>query len=112
MRSFRKNILSVQTVSPSRKEDGEKPVGGATLVKVSMDGAPYLRKVDLKTYRNYNELSAALETMFSSFTGGKFFNLTHVNSFNKGNITPLKVKIFFYVPIPRRHQLASCHIRG
>ncbi|KAF9618970.1 hypothetical protein IFM89_002965 [Coptis chinensis] len=36
-----------------------------------MDGAPYLRKVDLKTYSNYVELSTALEKMFSCFTIGQ-----------------------------------------
>lgn len=39
-------------------------------VKVSMDGAPYLRKVDLKIYKSYNDLSSALEKMFSCFTIG------------------------------------------
>jgi auxin-responsive protein IAA len=34
-------------------------------VKVSMDGAPYLRKVDLKMYSTYIDLSSALEKMFS-----------------------------------------------
>ncbi|CAN1841263.1 Auxin-induced protein 22B [Linum perenne] len=29
-----------------------------------MDGAPYLRKIDLKVYRGYPELLMALETMF------------------------------------------------
>jgi auxin-responsive protein IAA len=33
-----------------------------------MDGAPYLRKVDLKLYKSYQELSDALAKMFSSFT--------------------------------------------
>nr|AAP44407.1 auxin-induced protein 4 [Pinus taeda] len=33
-------------------------------VKVSMDGAPYLRKVDLKMYSTYHDLSSALENMF------------------------------------------------
>ncbi|KAE9611972.1 hypothetical protein Lal_00048949 [Lupinus albus] len=37
-------------------------------VKVSMDGAPYLRKVDLKLYNSYQELSDAVAKMFSSFT--------------------------------------------
>ncbi|CAN1289798.1 Auxin-responsive protein IAA8 [Linum perenne] len=37
-------------------------------VKVSMDGAPYLRKVDLRNYSAYKELSSALEKMFSCFT--------------------------------------------
>jgi auxin-responsive protein IAA len=45
---------------------------GCLYVKVSMDGAPYLRKVDLKMYNNYKELSLALEKMFSSFTVGEF----------------------------------------
>ncbi|CAN8270458.1 unnamed protein product [Cochlearia groenlandica] len=33
-------------------------------IKVSMDGAPYLRKIDLKTYKNYSELIKELENMF------------------------------------------------
>ncbi|CAM0875800.1 unnamed protein product [Alopecurus aequalis] len=52
VRSFRKNILAVQ----------------AALVKVSMDGAPYLRKVDIGACKSYQELSQALQKMFSSFT--------------------------------------------
>ena len=52
VRSFRRNMLA------------------AALVKVSMDGAPYLRKVDMGTYKSYQELSKALEKMFSSFTIG------------------------------------------
>ncbi|GFQ05940.1 auxin-responsive protein iaa8 [Phtheirospermum japonicum] len=40
-----------------------KPGPGALFVKVSMDGAPYLRKVDLRTYSTYQELSSALEKM-------------------------------------------------
>ncbi|KAH9612350.1 hypothetical protein KSS87_013367 [Heliosperma pusillum] len=35
------------------------------LVKVSMDGAPYLRKIDLKLYKGYNQLVMALEDMFN-----------------------------------------------
>ncbi|KAL0450094.1 UNVERIFIED_CONTAM: Auxin-responsive protein IAA9 [Sesamum latifolium] len=42
-----------------------------SFVKVSMDGAPYLRKVDLKTYSTYQELSSALEKMFSCFIIGQ-----------------------------------------
>ncbi|KAL5705540.1 Auxin-responsive protein iaa8 [Ranunculus cassubicifolius] len=36
-----------------------------------MDGAPYLRKVDLRTYTAYQDLSSALEKMFSCFTIGQ-----------------------------------------
>ncbi|KZV54366.1 hypothetical protein F511_03621 [Dorcoceras hygrometricum] len=38
-------------------------------VKVSMDGAPYLRKIDLSSYRNYLDLMKALETMFKCTIG-------------------------------------------
>lgn len=38
-------------------------------VKVSMDGAPYLRKIDLKMYKGYRELREALEAMFLGFSG-------------------------------------------
>jgi len=40
-------------------------------VKVSMDGALYLRKVDIKMYSSYEDLSAALEKMFSCFITGQ-----------------------------------------
>ncbi|KAJ0982417.1 hypothetical protein J5N97_010672 [Dioscorea zingiberensis] len=70
VRSYRKNIMAVQS-EKAAKEDGEKSGNGvAAFVKVSMDGAPYLRKVDLKMYNGYKELSLALEKMFSSFTIG------------------------------------------
>ena len=71
VRSSRKNILSVMK-GGGGKDDGKS--GGCAapaFVKVSMDGAPYLRKVDLRTYGSYQELSKALEKMFSSFTIGK-----------------------------------------
>ncbi|KAJ8458954.1 hypothetical protein OPV22_031880 [Ensete ventricosum] len=71
VRSFRKNILSVHS-DKGRKEEGEKSSSLAALVKVSMDGAPYLRKVDLKTHRSYQELFMALQKMFSSFTTGDY----------------------------------------
>lgn len=53
-------------------EEGEKGSSGAAFVKVCMDGAPYLRKVDLKMYKSYQELSDALGKMFSSFTMGMY----------------------------------------
>ncbi|KAM1932761.1 hypothetical protein ACFX15_017159 [Malus domestica] len=37
-------------------------------VKVSADGAPYLRKLDLEMYRSCQELLRALERMFPSLT--------------------------------------------
>ncbi|GFP80899.1 auxin-responsive protein iaa8 [Phtheirospermum japonicum] len=65
----RKNTLA--TTSKNNDEVDGKPGPGALFVKVSMDGAPYLRKVDLRTYSTYQELSSALEKMFSCFTLGQ-----------------------------------------
>ncbi|KAL8028765.1 hypothetical protein ABFX02_14G182100 [Erythranthe guttata] len=72
VRSFRKNILAVQKNSSSATTEADKSSGGvaAAFVKVSLDGAPYLRKVDLKMYTSYQQLSDALGKMFSSFTIG------------------------------------------
>ncbi|CAM8904814.1 unnamed protein product [Rhodiola kirilowii] len=68
VRSYRKNILT--TVQTSSSDDSDKASNSVAYVKVSMDGAPYLRKVDLKMYKSYHELSDELGKMFSSFTIG------------------------------------------
>jgi auxin-responsive protein IAA len=69
VRSFRKNIVNVQKSNNESEADKSTSGGGnGAFVKVSMDGAPYLRKVDLKLYKSYQELSDALAKMFSSFT--------------------------------------------
>lgn len=70
IRSYRKNSLA--TTSKNADEVDGKAGPGAIFVKVSMDGAPYLRKVDLNNYSRYQELSSALEKMFSCFTIGQF----------------------------------------
>ncbi|XP_061336872.1 auxin-responsive protein IAA9 [Gastrolobium bilobum] len=69
IRSFRKN--SMATTSKNNDEVDGKPGPAALFVKVSMDGAPYLRKVDLRSYTTYQELSSALEKMFSCFILGQ-----------------------------------------
>ncbi|XP_076884996.1 auxin-responsive protein IAA27-like [Bidens hawaiensis] len=68
IRSFRKNTMAVSHT----KNDDTKVGPGCLYVKVSMDGAPYLRKVDLGTYSSYLDLSSALEKMFSCFTIGQY----------------------------------------
>ncbi|KAK1265432.1 Auxin-responsive protein IAA8 [Acorus gramineus] len=70
IRSFRKQTMAMNNAKNNEDVDG-KSGSGCLYVKVSMDGAPYLRKVDLKTYANYKELSLALEKMFSCFTIGQ-----------------------------------------
>lgn len=51
VRSYRKNVLQ------------------ASYVKVSMDGAAYLRKIDLNVYKSYPQLLKALENMFKCSIG-------------------------------------------
>ncbi|PPE01228.1 hypothetical protein GOBAR_DD01722 [Gossypium barbadense] len=70
IRSFRKNSLASASKNTDEVDGKARP--GALFVKVSMDGAPYLRKVDLKNYTKYQELSSALEKMFSCFTIGQY----------------------------------------
>ncbi|XWS76318.1 hypothetical protein CRYUN_Cryun01aG0165700 [Craigia yunnanensis] len=60
IRSSRKNCLE------TKKNEVEE---AGMYVKVSVDGAPYLRKIDLKVYRNYPELLKALENMFKLTIG-------------------------------------------
>ncbi|XP_047147472.1 auxin-responsive protein IAA16-like [Vigna umbellata] len=102
VRSFRKNIVNnVQKGNNSSNKEGVKGGAsssssgntGAAFVKVSMDGAPYLRKVDLKVYKSYQELSDSLAKMFSSFTIDKcgsqgmkdFMNETKLIDFLNGS---------------------------
>ncbi|KAF4347941.1 hypothetical protein G4B88_003116 [Cannabis sativa] len=85
VRSYRKNIMAQKSSTVQQeKSDHQKTSisgggggaaapnnsGSGAFVKVCMDGAPYLRKVDLKMYESYQELSDALAKMFSSFTMG------------------------------------------
>ncbi|KAH6781425.1 indole-3-acetic acid inducible 14 [Perilla frutescens var. hirtella] len=51
VRSYRKNMMK-----------------SCKYVKVAVDGAPYLRKVDLEIYSSYQQLLAALEEMFTCLT--------------------------------------------
>ncbi|XP_075510269.1 auxin-responsive protein IAA27-like [Primulina tabacum] len=70
IRSFRKNTL---TSNLSKNGDVMGKSGsGCLYVKVSLDGAPYLRKIDLKIYGGYAEVSSALEKMFTCFTIGQY----------------------------------------
>lgn len=75
VRSFRKNMLAVKKSNVGEENEKSSSVSvspnpNASFVKVSMDGAPYLRKVDLKMYKSYRDLSDSLAKMFSSFTIG------------------------------------------
>ncbi|CAI0399686.1 unnamed protein product, partial [Linum tenue] len=68
--SGRAQVVGWPPIRSFRKNSHGKVGASALYVKVSMDGAPYLRKVDLRNYSAYKELSSALEKMFSCFTIG------------------------------------------
>lgn len=72
IRSFRKNTMSTTTNPKTNVKVEGSGSYICVYVKVSMDGAPYLRKVDLSTYATYADLSAALQSMFSCFTIGQY----------------------------------------
>jgi len=65
IRSFRKNSLQQQ------KKVEQQGDGSGTYLKVSMAGAPYLRKIDLKVYNSYPELLMALQNLFKCTFGKK-----------------------------------------
>ncbi|WVZ69294.1 hypothetical protein U9M48_018103 [Paspalum notatum var. saurae] len=74
VRNYRKNTLAAASASKSKAPaEGAAASGGGgpMYVKVSMDGAPYLRKVDIGMYSSYEDLSVALEKMFSCFIAGQ-----------------------------------------
>ncbi|KAF5762990.1 putative transcription factor interactor and regulator AUX-IAA family [Helianthus annuus] len=62
VRSYRKNIFQ-------GKKNDQAETGSGIYIKVSMDGAPYLRKVDLKVYKSYGELMKGLQDMFKCIIG-------------------------------------------
>lgn len=65
VQSFHKNMMAAAFKNGASQE--KESLGGAVFVKVSMDGAPYLRKLDLGSYKGYRELSDAMCDMFIPF---------------------------------------------
>ncbi|KAF3454318.1 hypothetical protein FNV43_RR04765 [Rhamnella rubrinervis] len=60
VRSYRKNCFQ------AKKTETE---ASGIYVKISMDGAPYLRKMDVKVYKGYSELLRSMEDMFKIKVG-------------------------------------------
>ncbi|KAI7738787.1 hypothetical protein M8C21_021084 [Ambrosia artemisiifolia] len=92
VRNYRKNVMAQKsTTEETEKVVAATAVGGsvAAFVKVSMDGAPYLRKVDLKLYKSYQELSDALAKMFSSFTMGDYGSQGMIDFMNESKLMDL-----------------------
>lgn len=95
VRSYRKN-----TLQQKKEEQGE---GSGMYVKVSMAGAPYLRKIDLNVYKSYPELLKALGNMFKC-TFGK--NLEQVlNNLLLFFLAFLRLIWHIYVYVERRNKV-------
>lgn len=62
-------IVGWPPIRSYRKNSIQEAEASGIYVKVSMDGAPYLRKIDLKVYNGYPELLKALENMFKLTIG-------------------------------------------
>lgn len=63
-------VVGWPPVAAFRRKNGFNG-GGKMYVKVSMDGAPFLRKVDLNMQKGYSELARALEDLFGCFGMGE-----------------------------------------
>ncbi|KAK1360139.1 Auxin-responsive protein [Heracleum sosnowskyi] len=63
-----KNNKAVVVGWPPVKEHRKSITMSQRYVKVAVDGAPYLRKVDLQSYDSYDQLLSALQELFGCFT--------------------------------------------
>ncbi|CAL4917996.1 unnamed protein product [Urochloa decumbens] len=79
VRSYRKSCFQASSKQSTKQQATKEEAvpssaaasaTGGAFVKVSMDGAPYLRKVDLRMYKGYRELREALESLFVSSNNG------------------------------------------
>lgn len=62
--NYRSQVVGWPPVRSYRK----KMMKGSKFVKVAVDGAPYLRKIDLESHNGYQQLLAAFEDMFTFLT--------------------------------------------
>ncbi|XP_061339051.1 auxin-responsive protein IAA14-like isoform X1 [Gastrolobium bilobum] len=89
VRSYRKNMMAQKVNSEDGTEKTTSSTTSGAFVKVSMDGAPYLRKVDLTMYKSYKDLSDALAKMFSSFTMGNYGAQGMIDFMNESKLMDL-----------------------
>ncbi|KAL3618334.1 Auxin-induced protein iaa6 [Castilleja foliolosa] len=63
----RNQVVGWPPVAAFRRKNSFGGGGAKMYVKVSMDGAPFLRKIDLDMHKGYCELVKALEQLFGCF---------------------------------------------
>lgn len=98
IRSFRKNLATSSNSKPTSQTEsqtqhhhnkvvaGKKPVDNnygskGLFVKINMDGVPIGRKVDLKAYHSYENLSIAVDELFRGLLKGNNFSNTYCSIF-------------------------------
>lgn len=79
--SFRKNLASSSISKSSLETQDADPVNSnkgdvnkGLFVKINMDGIPIGRKINLKAYGGYDELSSAVDQLFRGLLAGINFN--------------------------------------
>ena len=84
----------------------KKALKSCKYVKVAVDGAPYLRKVDLEVHRSYQQLLMALETMFDCFTisSKHFFSSLSLLLIKYVTNKQVSLYIIFYQKIHQKNQ--------
>jgi auxin-responsive protein IAA len=77
IRSFRKNLASssiskssLETQDASPVHSNKADIDKGLFVKINMDGIPIGRKINLKAYSGYNELSSAVDQLFRGLLAG------------------------------------------
>ncbi|KAL5648172.1 hypothetical protein ACJX0J_042527, partial [Zea mays] len=72
VQNYRKNTLTASSSRRKALAEDAASTAQTMYVKVSMDDTPYLKMVDIKMYSSYEDLSMALEKMFSCFITGEY----------------------------------------
>ncbi|KAI3996183.1 hypothetical protein MKX01_022677 [Papaver californicum] len=62
--SYRKKNNNNNTIAAVQEKNKAESLGQKLYVKVAMDGAPYLRKIDLNAHNEYSDLVVAFENLF------------------------------------------------
>lgn len=72
METNKSQVVGWPPVCSYRKKNSMNEGASKMYVKVSMDGAPFLRKIDLGLHKGYSDLALALDKLFGSYGMGEF----------------------------------------
>lgn len=72
IKTNKSQVVGWPPVCSYRKKNSMNEGASKMYVKVSMDGAPFLRKIDLGLHKGYSDLALALDKLFGSYGMGEF----------------------------------------